>query len=103
MSRLIAAVLRKSEPMPPRPPAFDTAAASSADVQEPIGARMIGTSIPNTSQRRVFNIAVSSLLQRHGRSDIDLDHHPGPCELIDDQQRVRGHRRRSERVLPALA
>src|SRR4051812_13880976 len=65
MSRLIAAVLRKSEPMPPRPPAFETAAASSAEVHEPIGARMIGISIPRTSHRRVFNIAAFPRLAEH--------------------------------------
>src|SRR5262245_30265648 len=56
MSRLTAAVVRKSDPMPPSPPSLDTAAASSADVQVPIGARMIGTSMPNRSQRGVFSI-----------------------------------------------
>src|SRR5262249_2675470 len=43
-------------PTPPRPPSFDTAAASSADVQVPMGAKMIGTSILNRSQRGVFSI-----------------------------------------------
>jgi hypothetical protein len=38
---------------------FDTAAASSADVQVPMGARMIGTSMPSTSQRDVFSIVQS--------------------------------------------
>jgi hypothetical protein len=59
MSRLTAAVLRKSEPMPPSPPSFDTAAANSADVHVPMGARMIGTSMPNTSQSCVLSMAVS--------------------------------------------
>src|ERR1700687_4280582 len=57
MSRLRAAVVRKSDPMPPSPPSLDTAAASSADVQVPVGARVVGTSIPNRSQRDVFSIA----------------------------------------------
>src|SRR5262245_61794985 len=56
MSRLIAAVVRNSEPMPPSPPSFETAAANSADVHDPIGARMMGTSMPRTSQSGVFNI-----------------------------------------------
>src|SRR5215467_6399342 len=56
MSRLMAAVVRNSDPTPPRPPSFDTAAASSADVQVPMGAKMIGTSMPNRSQRAVFSI-----------------------------------------------
>src|SRR5215831_4713703 len=61
MSRLTAAVVRKSEPMPPSPPSLDTAAANSADVQVPMGARMIGTSMPRMSQSAVFNIAPSPL------------------------------------------
>src|SRR2546430_17324079 len=56
MSRLMAAVVRNSDPTPPRPPSFDTAAASSADVHVPMGAKMIGTSMPNRSQRGVFSI-----------------------------------------------
>jgi hypothetical protein len=44
LSRLTAAVGRNSDPMPPNPPSLDTAAASSADMHVPIGARMIGTS-----------------------------------------------------------
>src|SRR5664280_1943220 len=56
MSRLTAAVLRKSDPMPPRPPSLDTAAANYAEVQVPMGARMIGTSIPNKSQSGVLSI-----------------------------------------------
>jgi hypothetical protein len=56
VSRLTAAVVRKGDPMPPRPPAFDTAAASSADVQVPMGVRMIGTSIPNKLQSGVFSM-----------------------------------------------
>src|SRR6267378_918649 len=57
MSRLTAAVVRKSDKMPHSPPSWDTSAAISADVQAPIGARMSGTSIPNRSQRDVFSIA----------------------------------------------
>jgi hypothetical protein len=38
-------------PVPPSPPSLDTAAASSAAVQVPIGARKIGTSMPKRSQR----------------------------------------------------
>src|SRR5579863_1533506 len=41
---------------PPRPPALDTAAASSADVHVHMGARMIGSSMPKRSQRGVLNI-----------------------------------------------
>src|SRR6476660_7063127 len=61
MSRSTAAVLLKREPIPPRPPAFETAAASSAEVQVPIGARMMGTSIPYRSQRGVLNISIPSI------------------------------------------
>jgi hypothetical protein len=43
-------------PMLPSPPALDTAAANSAEVQLPIGARTIGASIPKTSQRAVLSI-----------------------------------------------
>ena len=60
MSRLTAAVGRKSDPIPPNPPSLDTAAASSADVHVPIGARMIGTSSSRSSHRRVFNIVPST-------------------------------------------
>src|SRR5262245_34453805 len=56
MSRLMAAVVRNSDPTPPSPTSFGTATASSADVQVPIGAKMIGTSILNRSQRGVFSI-----------------------------------------------
>src|SRR5262249_41587758 len=56
MARLMAAVVRNNDPTPPRPPSFDTAAASSAEVHVPIGAKMIGTSMPNRSQRGVFSI-----------------------------------------------
>src|SRR4029450_213856 len=56
MSRLMATVVRNSDPTPPRPPSFDTAAASSADVHVPMGARMIGASIPNSSQSGVLSI-----------------------------------------------
>src|SRR5262249_32222159 len=65
MSRLMAAKLRNSVPMPPSPPAFDTAAASSAEVQVPIGARMIGTSMPNRSQSRVVSMAHLRTFARH--------------------------------------
>jgi hypothetical protein len=56
MSRVMAAVVRNSEPMPPSPPLLETAAANSADVAEPIGARMIGTSMPSTSHSEVLSI-----------------------------------------------
>src|ERR1700737_866600 len=56
MSRFIAAAVRKSEPPPPGPPLFETAAANSPDVHVPIGARMIGTSMPSRSQSSVFSI-----------------------------------------------
>src|SRR5262245_24800614 len=56
MSRLMAAVVRLRVPMLPRPPKFDTHAANSADVAEPMGARMIGTSIPSNSQRAVLSM-----------------------------------------------
>src|SRR5262249_23337292 len=56
MSRRTAAVLRNSDPMPPSPPSLDTAAANSAEVQVPIGARMIGTSIPSKSQSGVLSM-----------------------------------------------
>jgi hypothetical protein len=49
MSRLTVAVGRNRDPMPPNPPSLDTAAASSADVHVPIGARMIGTPRPRSS------------------------------------------------------
>src|SRR5262249_61964649 len=52
----MTAVVRNRDPTPPRPPSFDPAAASSADVQVPMGAKMIGTSMPNRSQRAVFSI-----------------------------------------------
>ena len=45
----------------PSPPALDTAAASSADVHVPIGARMTGTSISNKSQRGCFQHCVTEL------------------------------------------
>src|SRR5436190_8522098 len=43
------------------------------------------------------------LFQRYGRSDVDLDQHAGPSELVDSQQSVGGHRYRSECLLPAFA
>src|SRR5215208_4749960 len=43
--------------MLPSAPSLEAAAASSADVQLPIGARMIGTSVPSRSQRRVLSMA----------------------------------------------
>src|ERR1700733_1885252 len=72
MSRLMAAVVRNSVPMPPSPPALDTAAASSADVQVPIGARMTGTSIPNKSQRDVLSIVLSPELQAKFRRPLPV-------------------------------
>src|SRR5262249_19355952 len=67
MSRLMAAKLRNRVPMPPSPPAFDTAAASSTEVQVPIGARMIGASMPNRSQSRVVSMAHLRTSARHAR------------------------------------
>jgi len=50
-------VVRASEPMPPNPPKFETAAANSADVADPpMGAKKMGTSIPRTLQSAVRNI-----------------------------------------------
>src|ERR1700733_13869551 len=72
MSRLMAAVAGNSVRVPPRPPAFDTAAASSADVQVPIGARMTGTSIPNKSHSGVFSIVSPRSLRRHARRRVHL-------------------------------
>src|ERR1043166_5796168 len=87
MSRLTLAGVRKSDPMPPSPPLFDTAAASSADVQVPIGARMIGTSMPNKSHRVVLSMCAISKWRRwpgRKRDDFSLyviplqsDHAPG--------------------------
>src|SRR5438128_10087620 len=48
--------------MTPRPPALLTAAASSGPVTKPMGAAMIGSSMPSRSQRRVL-----STLSRRGR------------------------------------
>src|SRR5215813_9880929 len=62
MSRLIASVVRNSEPMPPSPPWLDTAAANSADVAEPIGARMMGTSMPKSSHSGVLSIVASAAI-----------------------------------------
>src|SRR5665647_492900 len=45
---------------------------------------------------------LSHLFQWHDRGDVDLDQHAGPSKLANGQQRVSGHRRRPERVLPAL-
>src|ERR1700722_6632458 len=59
MSRLTAAVVRASVPKLPSPPALETAAANSAEVQLPMGARMIGTSMLNMSHRIVFSMALS--------------------------------------------
>src|SRR5215471_2983077 len=59
ISRLMEAKLRNSVPMPPNPPALETAAASSAEVQVPIGARMIGTSMPNIGQSGVVSMVSS--------------------------------------------
>ena len=59
ISRLIAAKLRNSVPMPPNPPALETAAASSAEVQVLIGARMIGCSMPNKEQSGVVSMVPS--------------------------------------------
>src|SRR5262245_32394245 len=66
MSHLTAEVVRKRDPIPPSPPAFETAAASSAEVQVPMGARMMGTSIPYRSQSGVLSIAVPPDERRMG-------------------------------------
>src|SRR5262249_16780852 len=68
ISPLTGAALRKSDPMPPSPPSLETLAANSADVHVPMGARMIGTSIPNTSQSGVFSIVPSPKEQRQLRA-----------------------------------
>src|SRR5262245_13418129 len=76
MSRLIALVLRNKVPMPPRPPSLDTAAASSADVQVPIGTRMIGTSMPKMSQRGVLSMASPTFLKlcnKEAKQEIRAD------------------------------
>src|SRR5258708_24144974 len=57
MSRLMAALVRNSDPMLPNAPSFDAAAANSADEALPMGARMIGTSMPRTSHSWVLSIA----------------------------------------------
>src|SRR5215472_12915652 len=72
MSRLMAAKLRNSVPMPPKPPALETAAASSADVQVPIGAKMIGTSMSNREQSGVVSM-VSSPTHPLGTRDRHYD------------------------------
>src|SRR5215469_10260013 len=72
MSRLMAAKLRNSVPMPPKPPASETAAASSADVQVPIGAKMIGTSMSNREQSGVVSM-VSSPTHPLGTRDRHYD------------------------------
>ena len=64
MSRFTAAVGRNSDPMPPSPPALEAAAANSPDVHVPIGARMIGTSIPKRSQSGVLSMVMVSDLFR---------------------------------------
>src|SRR5262249_11266467 len=77
MSRLMAAVFRNSDPTPPRPPSFDTAAASSADVHVPMGAKMIGTSMPNRSQRSVFSI-LPSPSSTSGEAGLTIPHVSSP-------------------------
>src|SRR5262245_45943594 len=54
MSRSTDSVERFRVPMLPNPPALEAAAANSADVAEPIGARMIGYSMPRRSQSDVL-------------------------------------------------
>src|SRR3977135_2217912 len=74
MSRLMAAVVRKSDPMPPSPPWLETAAANSADVAAPLGAQRNGTSMPRTSQRRGFRIP--DIPSSHGPAgDLCPAHH----------------------------
>src|ERR1043166_8965376 len=90
MSRLTLAVVRKSEPMPPSPPLFDTAAASSADVQVPIGARMIGTSMPNKSHRVVLSMCAISKWRRwpgRKRDDFSLYVIPFPSDRAPGARR----------------
>src|SRR6478735_9342370 len=61
MSRLMAALVRNSDPILPNAPSFDAAAANSADdAVPPIAARMIGTSMPRTSHRAVLSICAFS-------------------------------------------
>src|SRR6185369_10248758 len=59
MSRLMASVVRNSEPMLPRPPWLETATANSADVAEPIGARTMGTSMPRRSHSAVLGMGTA--------------------------------------------
>src|SRR4051812_38064852 len=55
----MASVVRNRVAMLPNAPRLLAAAASSAEVQLPIAARMIGTSIPSRSHRGVFSMAFS--------------------------------------------
>src|SRR5882672_3758503 len=62
MSRLMAALVRKRDPMLPNAPSFDAAAANSADeAVPPMAAKMIGTSMPRMSHREVLSNFASSL------------------------------------------
>src|SRR5690349_7022602 len=90
MSRLMAAKLRNRVPMPPKPPALETAAASSPDVQVPIGARMTGASIPNKEQSGVVSM-VSTPTHPLGTPDCHYDNraasrHPRYCGIIIARQ-----------------
>src|SRR6267378_4399658 len=62
MSRLMAALVRKRDPILPNAPSFDAAAANSADeAVPPMAAKMIGTSMPRMSHRGVLSNFASNL------------------------------------------
>jgi hypothetical protein len=58
------------------------------------------TFIQEVVQRRV---TARRLFQWDHRGNVDLDNHPRPSELADGEERMGGHRDRSERFLAALA
>ena len=62
----LVAIGVKHVPMPPSPPALETAAVSSAEVQVPIGARMIGTSMPNRGQSGVVSMVSPPHIRARG-------------------------------------
>src|SRR5687768_3637969 len=106
MSRVMAAVVRKSEPMPPRPPWLDTEAANSPDVAEPMGARMIGTSMPSRSQRAVLSMGL--LLGRAVRpsrmvSTYRCSHRPRPSDRFPSARPAAARRRERALDLHACA
>src|SRR5262249_21883630 len=46
-------------------------------------------------------VIAAASLQRHHRGDVDLDHHAGPGELVDVEQRMRRHRDGAEHLAAA--